>query len=272
MKRKNLFHQKVAIITGAANGLGKALAILLARKECHLALLDIDAANLKKTGLLLDGYAINYTLHPVDVAQSEKVAEVREEILTVHKSIQFLFNCAGVSVTAPFLEQPKEDLHWLMGVNFFGSLNTCRAFLPELLKQEQSHILNVSSGLAFQGLPNRTAYTSSKYAIRGFSEALRAELFHTNVNVSCAFPGPIKTGMPDRSRVTDIAFLKKEIKYLAANGYDPEWVARVMLVGVSKNKSEILIGRQVRMAVLLKRLLPRFMSRIVGKYQNRLPV
>lgn len=186
MKYKGFFQDKTALITGAANGLGRALAKILANEACHLILIDIDAESLEEASNELTYPDLRISKYSLDISIPERVKELKAEVLPRHSNIHFLFNCAGVSVTAPFLEQSLEDLHWLMSINYFGSLYICHTFLPILLKADQGHIVNVSSGIAFQGLPNRTAYTSSKFAIRGFSEALRAELFHTSARaIAC---------------------------------------------------------------------------------------
>ena len=138
--------------------------------------------------------------------------------------------------------------------------------------QPQSYIVNVSSGAAFQGLPRRSAYCGSKFAVRGFTESLRAELYETSVNVSCAFPGPVDTNMPSRSRVSKAEYLDKEINYLSTKGDKPDKVAKEIIKGMLAGRPEILISRQVRQGARFKRLFPRLMAWIIARYQDRLPV
>ncbi|NQD91769.1 SDR family oxidoreductase, partial [Pseudomonas sp. CrR25] len=166
---------KVAVVTGAGSGIGRALAEQLALEGCHLALADIDAASLANLADELRPHGARVSCHPLDVADRTAVFAFAEEVLTNHGSAHLIINNAGVAVSQTIAELKYEDFEWLMDINFWGVVHGTKAFLPHLLQNGEGHIVNLSSIFGIIGMPTQGAYNASKFAVRGFTEALRQE-------------------------------------------------------------------------------------------------
>jgi short-subunit dehydrogenase len=169
------YKDKVAVITGAAQGLGRALAQGLAARQCNLALVDIDETALRKTTREIERPGIVVTQHCSDVRSEETLQRVADEVRSAHGTAHLLINDAAVSTSAAFRNTPVAVFEQIVKVNFFGVVYGCRAFLPVLQEQEEAQILNVASCFAWLGYPWKTAYASSKAAVRAFSESLRLD-------------------------------------------------------------------------------------------------
>ena len=164
-------------VTGAASGIGRALAIELAARGADLALADRDEAGLQSVAAdIAKGSPRKVTLHRVDVGDPEAIAGFSREAIAVHPSLNILINNAGVSLLGLFHEIDQAQMEWLFNINFWGAVHATRAFLPHLASRPASHIVNVSSIFGIIAPPGQTAYSAAKFAIRGFSEALRHEL------------------------------------------------------------------------------------------------
>src|SRR5262245_44410387 len=180
---------KVAVITGAASGIGRALANQLAARGCHLALADIDAHGLEATAAPLRRDDLQVSTHALDVADRDAVYAFADQVLAEHGSAHLVINNAGVAVAQTIAELRYDDFEWLMGINFWGVVHGTKAFLPHLLAQGEGHIVNLSSIFGIVSVPTQGAYNASKFAVRGFTEALRQELCLTPIKVSCVHPG-----------------------------------------------------------------------------------
>ena len=167
---------RVAVVTGAGSGIGRATSIELARKGCSLALVDVNEEAMKETGALLEGIASEVSTHVVDVADRARMEALPAAVLSAHGQVDVLINNAGVSVTSDVLEHDLDDFAWILGVNLWGVVHGCRFFLPHLLAAPDAHIVNVSSLCGIVALPSQSAYSATKFAVRGFTEALRCEL------------------------------------------------------------------------------------------------
>lgn len=262
---------KVAVVTGAANGLGRSLAFLLAKEKAHLALLDIDEKQLNETKEAIGEEGIKVKVYPVDIADQKAVEQTASQIASDFSSIDILINNAGVSINFPFTAQRLEDFKWVTEVNYLGTVYCCYAFYPFLAQQNIAAIVNVSSGAAFQPLPRRTAYCGSKFAIRGFSQAFQMELWGSNIQLSVAYPGPIKTSMPERGKFLNEKDRKKDLHYLTNQGYPPDWVAQKIIKGIQKRRKKILIGNEVVWGYHFKRWFPEVMNYFIARFQNKLP-
>src|SRR5215469_8650397 len=197
-----LMQGTVAAITGAGSGIGRALALNLAGRGCALAIADVRDATLEETAdLARAAGARAVTTHVCDVSDFAAVETYAADALAAHGGVQLLVNNAGVALGGTFQDISMEDFHWLMGINFWGVVNGCKAFLPTLLRQGEAHIVNVSSVFGLLAPPGQTAYVSSKYAIRGFTESLRLELHGTPVQVSAVHPGGVATNIAKNARV-----------------------------------------------------------------------
>jgi NAD(P)-dependent dehydrogenase (short-subunit alcohol dehydrogenase family) len=258
------YRDRVAVITGAANGLGRALARELAARKCHLALIDIDSPGLLKVTEELAEPGLLVTQHCADIGSEQAVQRVAAEIGSAHGNVHLLINNAAISASAVFANTSAMDFERIMRVNFFGAVYGCRAFLPLLQKHAEGQILNVSSCFAWLGCPGKTAYASSKGALRGFSESLRLELAGGGVGVTLLYPGPLHTSLV-RSGISDSEQRRKlEEQFLISRGLPLERVARRCLDSLLTNPGRIVIGFDYRVLDLLARLSPWLAGKTMG--------
>jgi NAD(P)-dependent dehydrogenase (short-subunit alcohol dehydrogenase family) len=192
---------RTAVITGAAGGIGRAIAVSLARRACHLALADIDEIGMAGTADLVRGYGVRVSRHRIDVADRVAVAEFPDIVAAEHSGVDVLINNAGVAVGDTFEQVSDEDFEWLFEINFWGVVRMTRAFLPLLRASEDARLVNLSSVYGLVAPPEQAAYSASKFAVRGFSEALRHELEGTAIGVSVVHPGGVATSIAEKARV-----------------------------------------------------------------------
>ena len=268
-------------VTGAASGIGRALAIELAARGADLALADRDEAGLQSTAAdIAKAWQRKVTLHRADMGDSEQVAGFAREAIAAHPSLNVLINNAGVSLLGLFHEIDQTQMEWLFNINFWGAVHATRAFLPHLASRPASHIVNVSSIFGIMAPPGQTAYSAAKFAIRGFSEALRHELqvSHSPVRLSVVHPGGIKTNIVRNSR-TGSAIADNERRSQAIERFDV--IARTsakdaalrIIKGIEKNEPRILIGGDARFMDILQRFRPAtywsVMARRIEKMSKR---
>jgi NAD(P)-dependent dehydrogenase (short-subunit alcohol dehydrogenase family) len=256
-----LISSSVAVITGAGSGIGRALAVRLAQERiAGLAIADIDEAGLRETASLVAPLGVPETTHVIDVSKLDDVRRLADESVAAHGRVTHLINNAGVGLLGTFEHISLEDFEWLMGINFWGVVYGCKVFLPILREQPSAHIVNLSSVFGFIAPEEQSAYCSSKFAVRGFTESLRHELEGTNVFVSAVHPGGIKTSIARRSRLGKDT--PKEWKEQGANFFDkvartsPETAAEVIVRGIKSRNPRILIGPDARGIDLIARLFP----------------
>ena len=268
-------------ITGAASGIGRALAIELAARGADLALADRDEAGLQSTAAdIAKAYKRKVTLHRVDMGDDEQVASFAREAIAAHPSLNMLINNAGVSLLGLFHEIDQAQMEWLFNINFWGAVHATRALLPHLSGQKAAHIVNVSSIFGIMAPPGQTAYAAAKFAVRGFSEALRHELQASGspVRLSVVHPGGIKTNIVRNSR-TGSAITDNERRSQAIERFDV--IARTsakdaalrIIKGIEKNEPRILIGGDARFMDILQRFRPAtywsVMARRIEKMSKR---
>jgi NADP-dependent 3-hydroxy acid dehydrogenase YdfG len=255
-----ILKNKIAAVTGAASGIGRMLAVNLAKEGCSLALADINAPALQDTAKLV-GNQVKVTTHIVDVSQREQVFQYANEAAGTHGGVDLIINNAGVAL-GDFLETvPMEDFEWLMGINFWGVVFGAMAFLPHLKKRPEGHIVNISSINGIIPNPNNGPYCAAKFAVKGYTETLAQEMHGTNIHVSCVHPGGIKTNIARNGRVNRAMFgLTKE---KAANLYEEKLfkttadeAAKIIISGVKRNKRRILVGTDAKFLDLLTRFFP----------------
>jgi NAD(P)-dependent dehydrogenase (short-subunit alcohol dehydrogenase family) len=274
------FADRVAVITGAGSGMGRALALRLAAEGCHLALADVQAAALAETATQArsaatgSGRVIRCTEALVDVADRGAMETFAAEVERAHGAVHLVFNNAGVALTGPFEHLSYEDLHWLMNINFWGVVHGCRAFLPALRRAEQAHIVNTSSVFGLISVPGQSAYHAAKFAVKGFTDALRLELEGSGIAVSCVMPGGVKTGIvrSSRHRPADNAALTREEladRFERYAALTPLAAADEILRGVRAGKARILVGRDARALALLVRLFPVGYYRVIERLGRR---
>lgn len=259
----------VAVVTGTASGIGRALAQQLAGAGSSLALADIDEAGLQQTAQSLAKSKALVTTHIVDVAKEESVKAFAAEVNARHGRVTVLINNAGVSLHGNFDEVSLDDFRWVMDINFWGAVYGVRYFLPELKRGPRAHIVNLSSVFGIIAPAGQVAYSASKFAVRGFSEALRHELEGSNVFVSCVHPGGVRTPIARHSRLgaaTPPAKREENIaRFEGAARTAPETAAARILRGVERREPRILIGMDAYQIDFLQRLRPASYWKILAR-------
>jgi NAD(P)-dependent dehydrogenase (short-subunit alcohol dehydrogenase family) len=256
---------KVAVVTGAASGIGRATAELLAKRGCRVAINDINSEGLDETRRRIVAAGGTVTSHDVDVADRKAMAAFTETVVREHGAVHLVVNNAGVAVACPFTEMSMDDLDWIFGVNLWGVIHGCKLFLPHLLAAGEGHIVNVSSVFGFIGLPTQSAYAATKFAVRGFSESLRAELAHQNIGVTSVHPGPVMTNIVQAGRFVGAngsALQQRTIAWFEDNAISPERAAVDIVRGIERNAPRVLITPHAFGIDLSKRLWPELSDRV----------
>ena len=251
-----------AAVTGAASGIGRALAKELAARGADLALADRDEAGLAEVASEI-GATRKVTTHRVDVSEPSEIAAFAAAAVAAHPSLNIVINNAGVALLGHFSEIDQAQMEWLMNINFWGVVHSTRAFLPHLKHQREAHLVNLSSIFGIVAPPGQTAYCASKFAVRGFSEALRHELEEENspVRVSVVHPGGVATNIARNSRsgsgMTDNARRTGMIERFDKVATKSPAAAAVRIIeGIERNRPRILIGSDARFLDLVQRLRP----------------
>ncbi|HEX5356265.1 MAG TPA: SDR family NAD(P)-dependent oxidoreductase [Aquabacterium sp.] len=262
------FKNKVAAITGAASGMGRTLALELARRDCHLALSDVNEAGLAETAQMAGKLGVKVTTAKLNVADREAMNAWADQVARDHGKVNLIFNNAGVALGA-FIETVKpEDFQWIMGINFWGVVWGTQAFLPHLKKSGDGHVVNTSSLFGLLASPTQGTYNSSKFAVRGFTEALRQELDLENCGVSatCVHPGGIRTNIARAAKMDHSMAARTGGDAEAArsrfdkmlNVTTAEGAALQILRAVERNQRRVLVGPDAK--------LLDFMVRLVGSW------
>src|SRR5215510_8834863 len=194
---------RTAVVTGAAAGIGRAIAVSLARRGCHLALADLDEVGMAGTSELTREYGVRVSRHQLNVADRVAVAAFPDVVAAEHSGVDVLVNNAGVAVGGTFEQVTDEDFEWLFAINFWGVVRMTRAFLPLLHASDDARVINLSSVFGLIAAPMQVPYASSKFAVRGFSEALRHELKGTTIGVTVVHPGGVRTSIAENARLPE---------------------------------------------------------------------
>jgi len=253
-----------AAVTGAASGIGRALALELAARGCDLALADRDEAGLQTVAAEINRtHSRKVTAHRVDVSEPQQIADFAQAATSAHPGLNIVVNNAGVALLGQFNEIDQAQMDWLMNINFWGVVHATRAFLPHLARQREAHIVNLSSIFGIIAPPGQTAYAAAKFAVRGFSESLRHELqmAASPIRLSVVHPGGVSTNIVRNSRagtgVTDNERRAQLIeRFDAAAKTTPAAAALRIIRGIEKNQPRILIGNDARFMDLLQRFRP----------------
>ena len=260
----------VAAVTGAASGIGRALADELARQGCELALSDVDAVGLEQTRAALSAAGTKVSAARVDVADRDAVFEWADEVAAQHGRVNLIANNAGVALGAAIRNMTLEELDWLMGINFFGVVHGTKAFLPHITRAGAGHIVNISSLFGLIGFPGQGAYNAAKFAVRGFSECLAMELAieKSPIGVTCVHPGGIRTAIARNARI-GVNEPNDRTREEIADGFEriartsAERAAEVIVAGVRRGKRRVIVGPDAHALSLLQRLLPVRYQRLV---------
>ncbi|MBM75034.1 MAG: acetoin dehydrogenase [Proteobacteria bacterium] len=250
---KDSFKDKVVAITGAAYGLGAALADAFFTQGARLALCDINHSAL--TEKAHQSGLTTALLSKVDVSNHKEVENWVLEIKDKFGGCDVLINNAGITNTATFEQHTLEDWHRVFDVNMWGVVHCTKSFLP-LLKESKGHIINISSIFGIVAMPAQTAYASSKYAIRGFSECLWEELKDEGICVTVVHPGGLATKIIEHSTTSSQTFKHHTQKFFERHALDPNKAAELIINGAAKRKLRLLIGKEAVLFDRAKRLFP----------------
>ena len=276
------YHNHVAAITGAGSGMGRALAIHLAKMGCHLALSDIAPEALAQTQELLAAYDVKVTTSVLNVSDNAAVSAWADSVMADHHRVNFVFNNAGVALYSTVEGSSITELEWVMDINFWGVVYGTKAFLP-LIKNsvrqsradnviQNGHIINISSLFGLTAQPSQSAYNASKFAVRGFTESLRQELDiqHCGVSATCVHPGGIKTNIANSARgnesIADLGMgtgakaIKSFNKYLK---FDANQAAWIILQATATNQRRCLIGNDAKIIDAVQRIFPAHYGNII---------
>ena len=259
------FKNKVAAITGAASGMGRTLALELARRGCHLSLSDVNEKGLAETAALVGKLGVKVTTAKVNVADRDAMVAWADQTARDHGKVNLIFNNAGVALGA-FVETVKpSDFEWIMGINFWGVVWGTQAFLPHLKKAGEGHVINTSSLFGLLSVPTQGTYNASKFAVRGFTEALRQELDMAKCGVSatCVHPGGIRTNIAKEAKMDESMHRATGGKTEEArakfdkllNATSAESAARQILAAVEGNQRRVLVGLDAKFLDKLVRVL-----------------
>jgi short-subunit dehydrogenase len=270
-----VFAGGTAVVTGAASGIGEALAHALARRGSDLVLLDRDAGRLGGVVAAIRGMepSVSVTAHVVDLAGAAAIAEVAEAIRREHPRIRLLVNNAGVALGGRFDQVTLEEFDWVIDVNFRAVVHLTHLLLPALKAEAGSHVANMSSLFGLVAPAGQAAYAASKFAVRGFTEALRHELAGDGVGVTSIHPGGVRTRIAESSRPGSglppeehEAGVREFAKLLRI---DPADAAETILSGIERRRGRVLIGGTARFLDVVARLLPASYGRVLGVMSRR---
>lgn len=254
------FTDKVAVITGAGSGIGRALAEQLSLEGAHLALSDVNMEGLKATKERLTGNG-KVMLTRLDVSDRQAFEQYCKDVINEFSHADLLFNNAGVALAETVNNCSYDDFEWVMNINFWGVVYGTKSFLPHLLKRPESAIVNISSIFGIIALPTQSQYNASKFAVRGFTESLRQEVKNSNLFVSCVHPGGIKTsivanGRMHTSMLGEQSHSQQIEEFNKAARTTPAKAAGIILKGIRTHKRRILIGQDAKLMDKIQRLFP----------------
>jgi short-subunit dehydrogenase len=270
-----LLRDRGAVVTGAASGIGEALAHALAGRGARLLLADVDAPRLDAVVTALRARGARCEALACDIARPDTAERLAERAIGLWGGADVLVNNAGVALVGPAHRLPDADAQWLFDVNFWGVVRGCRAFVPQLAGREDSVIVNLSSVFAFVAPPTQAMYAASKAAVRAYSDVLREELRDTSVRVLTVHPGGVRTRIADSARVVDPGPLADSGAQLAQRfgriaRTSPEAAAAAIVRAIERGDTRLLIGADARLGDALFRLAPARVSAWTAALARRL--
>lgn len=264
---------KVVALTGAASGIGRALALQLADRGCHLALADVDEKGLRETQSMLSK-RVNSTTHIVDVANREQVHQWAEDVVKVHGGVDVVINNAGVASHCDIEDISYDDFNWVFNIVFYGVLYGTKAFLPHLRQRPEGHIVNISSVNGFFPFPGNGPYNCAKHAVKALNQTLIQELRGSNIHITSVHPGGIKTNIVRSSRFIKSAdpgmnHQKAAAQFDKIASTTADKAASVIIAGILAEKQRLLVGTDAHILDVLTRTFPQGFSNFVGKVMLR---
>lgn len=258
----------VALVTGAASGIGSALATALARRGCHLVLVDRDTGGLSAIATQTEALGATTVCHTVDLTDAASIAALPASVAERFGHLDLLVNNAGVALGGRFDETHLDDFEWVLDVNLRAVVRMCHAFLPMLTARPKAQIVNVSSLFGLIAPPGQTAYCTSKFGVRGFTESLRHEYAGTGLGVSVVHPGGVATSIarnarnprlsddPDTAETQRLAAEQGRLSFEKLLTLSPDAAAADIVRGIERRSPRIVIGKDARSAALIQRLMP----------------
>ena len=273
------FKDKVAVITGAGSGMGRQLAINLAKENCNVVICDINKETIQETEDIIRKYNVSCTALNLDLREEKNISTLLETTLKNFSKVDLLFNNAGVVAPSSFLNLSEKDWDWCNDINFNALVKLTRIFLPHLMKNEEAALINTSSIFGIITTPNNTVYHSSKFAVRGFTESLAMELIDEKIQIHSVYPGHIGTNIVLDAKF-DKDFLSTNTKKTEDNdnnpvtiqefgstfrdtGMDPDKAAKIILKGVKKNKKRIFVGLDAKVMEIAQRITPSHFMKLI---------
>lgn len=267
------FAGKVAVVTGAGSGIGRALAVELARSGAALAISDVDAEGLARTEERVRTFGVQARADRLDVTERQAVLSYADTVAADFGTVNQIYNNAGIAYSGDIEVTPFKDLERVMDVDYWGVVNGTKAFLPHLIASGDGHVVNISSVFGLFSVPGLAAYNSAKFAVRGFTEALRQEMVLAGrpVKVTCVHPGGIKTSIVrtmTAAEGVDVTEVAKTFDNRLART-SPQTAARVILDGVRKNKARVLVGADAKLLDVMVRVMGSNYQRVVTTVTSR---
>ena len=260
---------RTAVVTGAASGIGKATAELLARRGCRVALVDISEEGVEATAERIRRVGGQASTHVLSVADKDAMFALPEQVIAEHGAVHILVNNAGVTVAKGFHEHTIDDWEWVVGVNLWGVVYGCKAFMDHLLVADEAHIVNISSVFGILGVPSQSSYCATKFAVRGFTETLWEELRGTHVGVTCVHPGGVSTNIINSSRSDDEEMKGRMAAFFNKATIPPEQAAARIVTAIESNQQRLLITREAYALDALRRMLPEWGNQLGVKLLMR---
>lgn len=263
------FKGKVALMTGAASGLGRGISLALARAGCDLVLVDVNEEGMRETAALAEGFGARCLVKRADVSSRAEMEKTAAEVLAEWGRVDVLVNNAGVAVGGELVNIPMDDIEWITGINLMGEVYGTRLFLPQMIARGEGHVVNVGSLSSLVVLPFHIAYTTTKFGLAGFSEALWAECKRHGVGVTLVCPGAVSTNIAAGTRAYPGNERQREVtekfeRMLEEKGMDPEEAGRRVVEAIARGRFLLILGREACLLYYLRRFFPGLMRSVVA--------
>jgi short-subunit dehydrogenase len=260
MANRMTLDNRTAVITGAAGGIGRALAVSLAARRCNLALADINEVGLAETARMVQSNRVRVTRHVVDVSDRDALTALPQAVAAQHGGADLLINNAGVAIAGTFDQVSEADFEWLFEINFWAVVRLTRAFMPLLKASDDARLVNLSSLYGLISPPGQTAYSAAKFAVRGFSNALRHELKGTRIGVTVVHPGGVATSIAENARrpqgATPEEIEAQMQRARRALTMPPAKAGEIIVDAIERRAARVLVGRDAKLLSLLERIAP----------------
>lgn len=262
MSKNRYFFGKKTLITGAGSGIGRATAYELAQGGAHLILCDLNRDSVEQTAVKARALGAEVETHVVDVSDWDDMSALADKVKKAHGALDILVNNAGVGLGGDFLSTPIEDWQWVIGINLMGVVHGCKLFAPAMVTRKSGHIVNVASAAGYYAAPDMTAYSASKHAVMGLTEALRAELSVYDIGVSAICPGIVNTNIVATGRMHGSTgqSQQKLVNFYKKRNYGPEHVARAIADAVVHNRAVVPVSPEAWVLYGAKRFTPGLMD------------